>query len=709
MNLYGISNILVIVGSLSVAILVSLKDYKHKLTRIWALFAISVAMYGFGAYMVSTIDTADEAIFWWQISYIGIIAMPFLFLWFIYEFLNIKRPFIIKFFALATIMFLVVNFFSRKLFLAEATLFFTDLKFVKPIYFIYPIGPLLFVFIIFSFFGSIAYAHFELVKKYKNASGIERNQIRYFFLATALGFAGGSLSFLPCFNISFYPFFNFTVVLSPIIITYAILRHRLLDIEVIIRETAVFAGIFGFSVGVFVIAMVIGQQALEPFLGGRQWVVPALALFMVTIAVRPIERLIYNTIGKVLFKKRYEYQKTLQDAAIGMATIRDPRKLLQLITHIISMKMRVSHVSILIYDEKKEEYVIKSTRGKDKPSILYATVRADNILIEWMKEKRQPITLDEVQRWTRQGESNVAKTVLSADLEHIKERMQMLNAAVCVPSFYQDELLGILALGNKNSGDFFSQDDLNLFSALADEAAIALKNSQLYFEIDARAGEIEALYKHEHKLFMHASVAFAAAIDARDPYTHGHSERVTNYSLAILDHLGPTPETQDNPVFRQRLQIASVLHDIGKIGVPDSILHKPAKLNEKEIEAMERHPALGAEIVSHIKGLRDILGGIRHHHERYDGKGYPDRIKSDEIPFMARIIAVADTYDAMTSDRPYRNGLSDDIAKEEIKSNGSMQFDPYMVAAFLKAFESGRIRQSSRKSDGKKPTLGQVP
>ncbi|NQT94817.1 MAG: c-di-GMP phosphodiesterase, partial [Candidatus Omnitrophica bacterium] len=109
------------------------------------------------------------------------------------------------------------------------------------------------------------------------------------------------------------------------------------------------------------------------------------------------------------------------------------------------------------------------------------------------------------------------------------------------------------------------------------------------------------------------------------------------------------------------------------------------------------------------KGLRDILGGIRHHHERYDGKGYPDRIKSDEIPFMARIIAVADTYDAMTSDRPYRNGLSDDIAKEEIKSNGSMQFDPYMVAAFLKAFETGKIRQSARKSDGKRPTLGQVP
>ena len=191
---------------------------------------------------------------------------------------------------------------------------------------------------------------------------------------------------------------------------------------------------------------------------------------------------------------------------------------------------------------------------------------------------------------------------------------------------------------------------------------------------------------------MHASVAFAAAIDARDPYTHGHSERVTNYSLAILDHLGVVPESDNDPMFRQRLQVAAVLHDIGKIGVPDDILHKPSKLNPKEQQAMEKHPVLGADIVTHIKGLRDLVVGIKHHHERYDGKGYPDGLKSGEIPFMAKIIAVADTYDAMTSDRPYRKGLDSQIAKEEIQRNAATQFDPYMVAAFLKACEEGKIK-----------------
>jgi HD-GYP domain-containing protein (c-di-GMP phosphodiesterase class II) len=282
--------------------------------------------------------------------------------------------------------------------------------------------------------------------------------------------------------------------------------------------------------------------------------------------------------------------------------------------------------------------------------------------------------------------------MLVFDLEQIKDTMQDLRAAVCVPCFFRDEFLGILVLGDKQSGDFFSQDDLSLFSALSNEAAIALKNSQLYFEIDKKARETEALYEREHKLFMHASVAFAAAVDARDPYTHGHSQRVTNISLAILDYAEVIEEVGKNVFFRQRLQITGVLHDIGKIGVPDDILHKPSKLTSSERRQIEKHPVVGADIISHIKGLRDLIGGIKYHHERYDGKGYPEGLKSEDIPLMARIIAVADTYDAMTSDRPYRKGLPALMAKEEIQRNASTQFDPYLVAAFLKAFEQGKVK-----------------
>lgn len=528
----------------------------------------------------------------------------------------------------------------------------------------------------------------------REENNLEKNKRKYFFAAIFIAYIG-AIDYLPTYGIDVLPLSFLAVAGCVVIFAYAIISYRLMDIEVIIRETAVFAGIFGFSVGIFMLAIVAGEQFIQPYIGQSQWLVPALSLLLVTFAIRPIEKLAYNVIGKHLFRKKFEYQKILRDASVGMSTVRDPKKLLGLIVHIISMKIKLTNVSILIYDEKQLLYKIKASRNSSSIVGKNMTLSTENPLIEWLTEKKKPLTLEEAQKWNKRDSSHSSKSVLTSDLVQIERRMRDLDAAVCVPSFYRDELLGILVLGDKKSGDFFSQDDLDLFSALADESAVALKNSQLYFEIDKKANELEDLYKREHRLFMHASVAFAAAIDARDPYTHGHSERVTNFSLAILDCMGAVHQIDNNPLFRQRLQIAAVLHDIGKIGVPDDILHKPSKLSDKEWGAMRKHPAKGAEIVTHIKGLRDLIGGIRHHHERYDGKGYPDGLKSDEIPFMAKIIAVADTFDAMTSDRPYRKGLPVEVAREEIQRNAAAQFDPYMVAAFLKAYEQGAIKQSA--------------
>jgi HD-GYP domain-containing protein (c-di-GMP phosphodiesterase class II) len=495
---------------------------------------------------------------------------------------------------------------------------------------------------------------------------------------------------LPMFNLTTVINGIFLVPLFTFLAAYVIVKHKFLDIEVIIRETAIFAGIFGFSIGLFMLAIAAGEQVLQPYIGQSRWIVPVFSLLLVTFAIRPIEKFVYNIVGRYLFRRKFEYQKTLQDAAEGMSKIRDPKKLLNLIVHIISAKLKLVSVGVLLYDNLKQRYRLKASRGNVSDKSM--SLSAENPLVEWLSEKKKPVTLEEVQKWTSGNLGRSSLGVLKSDLLQIEGRLKDLGAAVCVPCFFRDELLGILTLGEKKTGDFFSQDDLHLFSALSDEAAIALKNSQLYFEIDKKASELEALYKREHRLFMHASIAFAAAIDARDSYTHGHSERVTNISLAILDYVGAIEEIDKNPHFRQRLQIAAVLHDVGKIGVSDDILHKPAKLNPREEKEMQKHPSIGADIISHIKGLRDLIGGIKYHHERYDGKGYPEGLKSEKIPFMARIISIADTFDAMTSDRPYRKGLDIMIAREEIQKNAATQFDPYMVAAFLRAFEEGKIK-----------------
>jgi len=177
-------------------------------------------------------------------------------------------------------------------------------------------------------------------------------------------------------------------------------------------------------------------------------------------------------------------------------------------------------------------------------------------------------------------------------------------------------------------------------------------------------------------LFYKTIRSIAQALDAKDKYTHGHSFRVTLYSLAIAKQYGLEECELEN------VEIAGLLHDIGKIAIPENILCKPGKLTNEEFSAIKMHPQLGTKLVENIKQLNSISSWIKAHHEKYDGTGYPDGLTGEEIPLNARIIAIADTYDAMTSDRSYRKGLSHEIALEEIKRCSGTQFDPNLVQLF---------------------------
>ena len=204
-------------------------------------------------------------------------------------------------------------------------------------------------------------------------------------------------------------------------------------------------------------------------------------------------------------------------------------------------------------------------------------------------------------------------------------------------------------------------------------------------------GEVKDLYLREHRIFIHTSIALAAAIDARDPYTHGHTERVTNYCIAIAKELYGIPEMAGYKNFRETLQIAALLHDIGKIGVPDHVLNKHGRLSPEEYEEIKKHSIIGATILHPIKELGDVAREVRHHQECYDGSGYPDGLKGNNIPLIARIISVTDAFDAMTTNRPYRSKKSAEEALFELKRCSGSQFDPVIVSAFLLAYEKGNI------------------
>jgi putative nucleotidyltransferase with HDIG domain len=179
--------------------------------------------------------------------------------------------------------------------------------------------------------------------------------------------------------------------------------------------------------------------------------------------------------------------------------------------------------------------------------------------------------------------------------------------------------------------------------------------------------------------------ALASAIDASDPHTRGHSERVTRYSIAIAREMGLSE------LRVQTIEYAGLLHDMGKIGIQHEILLKPSALSEDEWALMKQHPATGARIVSDLHFLKGAKGVVRFHHERYDGKGYPDGLAGDKIPLEARIVKVADAFDAMRSDRPYRRALSLADALDELRRGSGSEFDPRVVGAFMTLVKEERI------------------
>jgi GAF domain-containing protein len=255
------------------------------------------------------------------------------------------------------------------------------------------------------------------------------------------------------------------------------------------------------------------------------------------------------------------------------------------------------------------------------------------------------------------------------------------RAVLCVPVTLRGTPTGVLFLANYQVGHAFTPDHRNLVTELAAQAAVAIDNARLF--------------KDREEVILSSLEALANAVDARDPYTAGHSQRVTQYALTIARQMKYSPKDQAAWV---KLERGGRLHDIGKIGTPDAILQKAGKLTDDEFAKMKEHPVAGFNILSGLKMLTDELVIVRSHHERYDGKGYPDRKKGDELPMFAWIVSAADAIDAMTSDRPYRKASSLEVAVEQVRAGAGTHFHPDVAEAVLDAAHNGTMKVISQEN-----------
>lgn len=361
-------------------------------------------------------------------------------------------------------------------------------------------------------------------------------------------------------------------------------------------------------------------------------------------------RLYKESIDKTIeLSRKIETIQIMHEIDKSILSTLEPKQILETTTVMVSKLIPCDRATISLVDKERGGFIFEAGFGIPYIPKGFLTPFSDTTTTEVIKTGRP------------QYVSNLAEANALLPLE-ARFKQDGFLSHIRVPLLVKGDAIGVLSIGSRRAAAF-TYDDLSIVEKLASQLGVALNNARLVSDLS--------------ELFIGIVKTLSDAIDAKSPWTRGHSERVTRIALEI-GHAMPLNESD-----LKDLEIAGLLHDIGKLGTYESILDKPGKLTEEETTLMRQHPKKGADILAHIKQMAGIVPGIKSHHEYFDGSGYPDGLKGEDIPKMARILAVADTVDAMSADRPYRKGKPMEVITAEIRRCSGTQFDPAVVRAFL--------------------------
>jgi putative nucleotidyltransferase with HDIG domain len=335
----------------------------------------------------------------------------------------------------------------------------------------------------------------------------------------------------------------------------------------------------------------------------------------------------------------------------------DPRRLLKLIVEIALKETRADAACICLMDEETEKFQLCEESGMSVDMIRNFVDKEVQKVAKLISGEKKALLIDP-----------------GAKLPHgFKEMAEAGDKSqrVYVPLTVRDNIVGILFVSRASSEYPFSPSEVEFISVLSGHAAAAIENARLYEKLE--------------QSYLSMIVTLSGVVEARDLYTDKHMKDIAEYSVEIARKL----DLRDDDI--ENIRKAALLHDLGKICIPDHILMKPDKLSDDEMDIIKKHPLSGAKILEAVEPIRDAKHIIRHHHEFFDGSGYPDGLKGEAIPLGARIVAVADAFGAMTTDRPYRNALSAGEAVKELKQFSGIQFDPRIVEIFISVLRTKGI------------------
>ncbi len=472
MSIFTISSILIVISTSSLAVVLLLKSYSVLANRCWGFLCLCAAIYGFGAFKFSTTSIKEDAYFWWQFAYIGVILAPVVYTHFVNAYLKLQQRILLISSYCVAFCFLLINFFFRDAFIGDLKFSFSEFYSIDWMA-RKNIAWLIFYFLFY--WGLLQYSCSLLLINYFQSSGSKKNQLKYLIVGSLIGWLGPHGIYLSYFGINIYPYSNFLLAIYPLIIGYAIVRYRLMDITLVLTRTTIFVGVYTFVLGIpFALAFGFREKLVSLF-GESWWMVP-LVTSTVLATVGPFIYVYFQRRAEDrLFQEQRRYQATLRQASAGMGKIKDLKRLVTLIVHIMTRTVRVEYSMVFLNDVYAKKFRLGAYRSRLVRQKFRSDIDYSTALVHTLKETQNPIVYDEIKQRTQDyGDLKLAR---------LEAELKAMDAAIVVPSFIDEKLVAILVMGNKVSGKTYSSDDLSVFSILANQSALAVENAQFYDEM----------------------------------------------------------------------------------------------------------------------------------------------------------------------------------------------------------------------------------
>ena len=447
-------------AALVVGFFVLSKNYRSPLNRAYAFFAVCVAFWAANYFIWLMSKEYTTALFFIRLTMIGAIFIPAAFIYFVTQFVEKKRFWIHVFNIALIVVFLALSYSPLYIQRVEQRLFFP----------FWPVPGILFHFMLAYFVFGLVYAHTILWKAWKREEGTKKEQIKYILFGIMTGFVGGCTNYFLWYNIPFPPYLNILVSGFVVFVAYAIVKHQLMNIDVLIKKTLIFASLFAVVFGMFISITLLTQSLIA----GNRFLGLAISSVIIILTVRRIENFLVNITDKYLFQKKYNYKDLLKTFTTEVLTVLELDKLVNLTVDKLTDIVKMRSAAVLLFDDEKQQFNVKASQNINDLSVTLA--RPDGMLT-FMDETHGYILVSELK------EKNISIP------DSIREITDKLNAELIIPMVLHEDVIGVLSLGKKKSDENYSQDDLDILLPLAKTLAIAISNAELFVELGRAQAE----------------------------------------------------------------------------------------------------------------------------------------------------------------------------------------------------------------------------